>query len=243
MREGVRIVGPMLDLAWPLLIGLMGSLHCLGMCGPIVVACSLQRSKGRGDSGDKPAYSVWPGVLQHVTFHWGRLMVYGLMGALAAVFFRLADPGIFIQALRGSMSLLGGLLLLLLGLVLLRWVPLPSFLEGVSLGTGSLLGRWMRSVIGSQGIGGRVALGIAAGFMPCCLSLAMLVTAGTTQDPVQGFATMVAFGLGTIPVLLVAGFSASWISIRVRIIGEKVAALSVMAMGLMLVFHGTRSLL
>jgi hypothetical protein len=85
-----------------------------------------------------------------------------------------------------------------------------------------------------------MALGLATGFLPCGLSWAMIAKAATTHSLPLGFLTMVAFGLGTVPALFATGVSASFLSIKVRILGEKIAALSLIAMGLVLITKGGR---
>jgi sulfite exporter TauE/SafE len=83
-------------------------------------------------------------------------------------------------------------------------------------------------------------LGLAAGFLPCGLSWAMIIKAATTQDVTAGFLTMGAFGLGTVPALFLMGFSASFLSLKARFLGERIAAFSLLAMGLILIFKGGR---
>jgi uncharacterized protein len=78
------------------------------------------------------------------------------------------------------------------------------------------------------------------GFLPCGLSWAMIVKAATTQSSLAGFLIMVAFGLGTVPALFLPGISASLLSLRSRLVGERLAALSVIVMGLILVFKGAK---
>ena len=85
-----------------------------------------------------------------------------------------------------------------------------------------------------------MALGLSTGFLPCLLSWAMVVKAATTQNLLEGFLTMVSFGLGTVPALFLVGLSASLLSFKIRFFGERVAAVSVIAMGLILIFKGSK---
>jgi sulfite exporter TauE/SafE len=70
----------------------------------------------------------------------------------------------------------------------------------------------------------------------------MLIKAATTENMAEGFMTMVAFGLGTVPTLLGLGISASFFTLRTRLIGERLAAFSVILMGLILAFQGAKLL-
>ena len=230
----------MFDLIAPFSIGFVGSLHCLGMCGPLVLASSLHIKKD-GTQGSNYLAAAWKsGFWHHTAFHLGRIITYGLLGAFAAALFHLADLSRLFANLRGTMTLLGGALMVLLGLVLLQVLPLPSFLTSVPTGQDSLWGRSVPPLLRSQSVGSKMLLGLATGFLPCGLSWAMIVKAATTQSPAAGYLTMAAFGLGTVPALFLTGLSASIFSLKTRILGEKVAALSVIAMGLILVFKGAK---
>lgn len=141
---------------------------------------------------------------------------------------------------RGGATLFGGCLMIFLGLALLKVLPLP----GSSLFSGtaflSFLKRLFPPLLQSRHLGSKMALGLSTGFLPCCLSWAMIVKSATAEDIGGGFLSMVSFGLGTVPALFVTGFSASFLSLRIRLLGERAAALSVIVMGLILIDKGAR---
>jgi sulfite exporter TauE/SafE len=226
-----------LDLFPPFIVGLIGSLHCLGMCGPLIVAYSLQLS-GTGTAAVRAG--VKAGMWHHFVFHAGRLATYGFLGALAAGIFYLANLTLFFKQFRGGLTLVGGVLMILLGLVLLKVFPLPCFLMRLC-GEKGIVGRVSSaSLLRGKQLTSKIGLGVATGFLPCGLSWAMIAKAAATQNIPLGFLTMVAFGLGTVPVLFLTGVTASFISVRTRLLGERIAALSVILMGLILVFKGGR---
>jgi sulfite exporter TauE/SafE len=66
----------------------------------------------------------------------------------------------------------------------------------------------------------------------------MIAKAAATQQVLLGFLTMIAFGMGTIPILLMTGVSASLFSLRMRLLGERLSGLAVILMGLILVYKG-----
>jgi sulfite exporter TauE/SafE len=72
------------------------------------------------------------------------------------------------------------------------------------------------------------------------LSLAMIVKAATTASLFLGCATMLFFGLGTLPALFLTGFSASLLSMKARLLGERVAGAMAMVMGMMLIVKAGR---
>jgi uncharacterized protein len=221
-------------------IGFLGSFHCLGMCGPLILAYSLH-TRGSRNPALRFDGAVFHGeILHHLAFHSGRLLTYGFLGALGGLLFHFASVDRLFLHLRSGMTLLGGVLMIFLGLVLLRAIPLPRltlFPAGDTEGK-RFLGRLLESPSG----GSKVALGMAVGFLPCGLSWAMIVKAATTQNALAGFVIMLAFGLGTVPALFLPGLFASILSVKLRVAGEKLAALSVIAMGLMLVSKGAKVL-
>ena len=228
-----------LDLLAPLIVGLAGSLHCLGMCGPLVVAYSLhiRSTSMEGQPGVTKVRSK--GFAHHLAFHTGRIMCYGLLGAIASVFGYAVGLGQFFVSLRSSVTLAGGLLMVLFGLALLKVISVPV-LSVRSPRPSGFVGRSLPQLLTSDRIASKWALGFAAGFLPCMLSWAMIVKAATTTSPVHGFMTMALFGLGTVPSLFFTGLSASLFTMRMRITGERVAACSVIVMGIILLVKGAR---
>jgi len=228
-----------IDFLAPLMIGFVGSLHCLGMCGPLVMAYSLNiRAAGREPSAGAPAL-WWKGISHHAAFHLGRILTYGFLGALAASLAQVTDLSRFFPWFRSGITLGGGILMVLLGLFLLKVIPVSLF-SLPSLGPKSFWQKIFPPLLQSQHRTSKLALGLAAGFLPCMLSWAMVVKAATTQHPLPGFLTLVFFGLGTAPALFLTGLFSSLISMRTRFLGERVAASSVVAMGLILIFKGSK---
>jgi uncharacterized protein len=229
----------MLDLIAPLIVGFVGSLHCLGMCGPLVVAYSLHMRPTSPD-GTPDVTDLWSkGIAHHLAFHTGRILCYGLLGALASALGYMASFSQFFAGLRNSVILGGGLLMILFGLVLLKVIRMPLF-SLPSFGPHSLFGRALPRLIASDRIASKWALVFAAGFLPCMLSWAIIVKAASTANPVHGFQTMILFGLGTVPALFFTGLSASLFTLRVRLTGERVAACSVIVMGIILLVKGAK---
>jgi len=226
----------MFDLLAPLMIGFVGSLHCLGMCGPLVVAYSLHIRSSTNDRITDPTKFWLKGLSHHGAFHLGRVGTYGILGAGAAGLAHLASFEQLFAGLRSGLTLIGGAMVVLFGLLLLKIFPLTITVRSIS--PGSPFSRWLPPLLRSQRMVSKVALGLAAGFLPCMLSWAMIIKAATTQSPVGGFLTMFAFGLGTMPALFFPGLSASLLSFKARFLGERVAAISIIAMGLILVYKG-----
>ena len=231
-----------IELVTPFLIGLLGSLHCLGMCGPLVMAYSLNIKNPQPQIGRLKSSSWNKGFFHHLAFHFGRIITYGILGALAAGLFTIVGLNFYLN-IRGGLLLGGGALITLLGMVFLKVFPWPAFLTRYSMPFQSLWDRFLPSLLETPGSISKIAMGAACGLLPCSLTSSMLIKSAITENVAEGAMTMVAFGLGTVPALLTVGISASLLTLRIRIIGERVAALSVIAMGLFLMFKGARLLL
>lgn len=224
----------MLETLAPFTIGLIGSLHCLGMCGPLVLAYSLHYK-----TATVPHRSVLSGAfLHHLAFHAGRITTYGILGAAVAGVFGSLEVQKFTMLYRGGFVIVSGILLVALGLVILKIWPLPFLSGWLQSPAGSAFANKVRDLANSRNPISKIGLGLCAGLLPCGLTWAMLVTAASTLHPAGGFLTMVSFGLGTIPLLLATGVSASFISMRMRVLGERAAGFLVMLMGTFLLVKG-----
>ncbi|WP_396586875.1 sulfite exporter TauE/SafE family protein [Bermanella sp. R86510] len=167
--------------AW--LLGFMGSIHCMGMCGGIVGALSM--------NGPKP-------MLQ-LGYHIGRISTYGLLGFIAGFAgLWLADSHDYWGTI---LRVISGLLLVLMGLYLLGQTHVLTWLER----SGSVLWRRLqplsRPLIPTQHGYQAVALGLIWGFLPCGLVYSTLSWALVSADPVKSATLMMVFGLGNLPAL------------------------------------------
>ncbi len=229
----------MLDLLGPLAFGLVGSLHCLGMCGPLVLAYSLHLNPT-----GQPRMRIWPkSAFHHAAFHAGRLFTYGLLGALAGALASLSGIQQAFAGLRTGATIAGGIIMLILGLGLLGLMP-ARFFSMPAWGSSNVFARQYSSrLLTSYTAVSKFVLGFLSGFLPCMLSFAMIVKAAATGHIVTGFFTMLLFGLGTVPVLYGVGISASALSVKVRLAGERIAGCMVIVMGAILILKAARHII
>jgi sulfite exporter TauE/SafE len=211
-----------------LLAGLAGSLHCIGMCGPILVAFS----QAFADVA-QPRVGRFPLRHDFVSYHAGRVWTYGLLGLIA---------GLAGQGLRGSTLLVAwqrgtsvafAVAVVLSGLVLSGIVPAPK-LDTVlgACGLGRLRGRsWFATLVRTPGVTARLLLGALMGLLPCGLVYAALVLAATLPTPAHSALGMLVFGVGTLPALsavLLAGRTApAWL----RLHGTRIVGVALIAVG------------
>jgi hypothetical protein len=154
-------------------------------------------------------------------------MSLGMLGGMAA---GLAPLG-------RALALGGGAAMVALGLANLGLVPWRFSLEGEG---GNRLWRFFRrlfqGLIGAGGASGKFALGLANGLLPCGFSYAFLARAAATGSPIEGGLVMLAFGAGTVPALLGAGLLLG--RFRLPRWSERLAAVAVLMMGLLLLWRG-----
>jgi len=144
---------------------------------------------------------------------------------------------------RAGFAVASGLALIGLGLIVFRTLPLPTFVTRLLSPQAPVLGKQLAKLTNSGAPGSKLGLGLFVGLLPCGLTWAMLVAAASTLSPLRGFVTMVSFGLGTIPALLAAGLSVSLLSARIRLFGERAAAIFIILMGALLAVRGLAAIL
>jgi len=203
-------------------LGLASSLHCIGMCGPIVL------SYGVGLSGPKLA--------AHAAYNAGRILTYMFLGALAGT----AGRGIgLVGQLAGLASgarIFAGAAMIFAGVLMIGIIPSSPL---VQLGWGR---RFRLPFLGPLILGSRTRhkffLGLTLGFLPCGLIYAALLKALDSGTAVAGAFTMLAFGLGTAGALFAVGLASSFAGARFGRWSNRVAAISVMIFGAILLWRG-----
>ncbi len=205
------------------LTGLLGSGHCLGMCGGLVSAFFL-RTQARG-------------LAPHLAYHGARLGSYTLIGLAAALFGAVLVGTGGIGLAQGVLQILAGLVVILLGLDLLGLSPWRNTLGFAPLA-------WLRRQFGQASRRGPLlgaAIGGAInGLMPCSMTLAMAVQATTAPTPGAGALLLLAFGLGTLPAMSFASWLFGRLGVRARKRLLQAAAFTVIALGLATLWQGSR---
>lgn len=172
------------------LVGLLGGTHCVGMCGGIVGALSL---------GGEPRWSL------HLAYNSGRILSYGLAGALAGALGAASVSAGGQWPLRTGLYLFANLMLLAMGLYLLGLTRALAFTERLGQGLWRRLQPLSRPFLPARRVSQALPLGMVWGWLPCGLVYSALASAISTGSALQGALLMLAFGLGTLPNLLMAG--------------------------------------
>ena len=176
------------------LVGLLGGGHCAGMCGGIVGALSAQ------PGGGKP--------LLHVAYSSGRIASYSLAGAIAG---SVGGLGLLYSGalpVQLGLYILANLMLLILGLYLAGFSPLAARLEAAGQFLWRRIQPWTGRFLPADTVPRALAVGVLWGWIPCGLVYGVLATALLSGSATSGALVMLAFGLGTLPNLLLAGLLA-----------------------------------
>ncbi|HLP20289.1 MAG TPA: sulfite exporter TauE/SafE family protein, partial [Chitinophagales bacterium] len=167
-----------------LTIGFVGSLHCIGMCGPIALALPVY---GQG---------VFNRIAGPLLYNTGRIITYGFLGML----FGLLGKGFVIGGYQQLLSIILGILILasmLLPASIKSRLGMTKIIAPFIAKIKSLLGRFLKQ----RTAGSFLIIGLLNGLLPCGLVYLAIAGAIATGDVINSGAFMMAFGIGTIPAL------------------------------------------
>lgn len=214
----------MLTIVPALLAGLLGSAHCVGMCGGFVALLSI---------GDRRSV-----VLRQAAYFGGKTMTYAAFGALAGTAGALITD--VLGAFAGTLAVgLGvGMVFVGLGLCGVTIGAQSASGTGVAARLGPLVGR----LVGSGSTGSLVLLGALNGLLPCGLVYGMLGIAAATGSAASGAMTMAVFGLATLPALALTGVLSQRLRPSGRLRMQRLAGVLVVVMGVLTLARGAEAL-
>jgi len=221
------------------MIGLLGGVHCVGMCGGIVSAFSVASARRPfpvrvTTSGALASGAALDDALRVVAYNAGRLSSYAIAGAIAGGVAQGVRTLSFMSSLQIGAYVLANLMLVALGLFLMdAWRGLAR-LEAA----GQLVWRrvqpLVRHLLPVDSAGKAFALGGLWGWVPCGMVYSVLLTAMLSGSATSGAAVMLAFGAGTLPVLLTMGMLGTKLQAWTRRRGVRIACGAVvLAFGLL----------
>lgn len=200
------------------LVGLLGGTHCVGMCGGIVGALAM-------GGGRKPGL--------HLAYNAGRIASYAAAGALAGA---IGEAGIALSGtlpVRMLLFAFANAMLVALGLYLMGATRVLAFSERLGQGLWRKISPMTRQFLPARTVAQAFPLGLLWGWLPCGLVYSALVTALTSGSALRGAGMMVAFGVGTLPTLLLAGLLAVRLNeYLARPVLRRAAGLIVLSFGL-----------
>jgi len=189
-----------------LMVGFLGGVHCLGMCGPLAGAFTFSLAS---EIQKSPAHVA----KMQLTYNLGRLTSYAVLGAIAGVVgMVLVEAGSLLSVQRWLLAF-AGIWMLVLAAWLLGWSSLPSRLENLAGGWWSgVSSRWRARFLPVRLLTGAYLFGLLWGCLPCGLVYSTLLLALSSGSWFDGGLVMLAFGLGTLPNLMLMGVSAFWLT-------------------------------
>ncbi|MBN4082465.1 sulfite exporter TauE/SafE family protein [Mariprofundus ferrooxydans] len=211
-------------LPWMFMMGFMGSLHCVGMCGGLVTAISMSSKK-----------TWWAGLF---AYQLGRISTYAILGLFVG-FMGLAlndFGGDLIQRLIGTLA---GSLMIIFALNLAGWLPDPVQRLSIWVTHKTGLVQLASSLAKHARLRGWYALGLVNGLLPCGLVYAALALGIASGHAIHASLMMVSFGLGTIPAMMFVPSILQKMGPVLRLNTLRIAALLMIFLGLLTIFRST----
>ncbi len=210
----------MTDLAAVFLIGLLGVIHCVSMCGALMAACSMRLGGGTGFA---------------LTYNLGRVLTYSILGVLMGLMGKALMQAGMLSGFRSTLPVIAGVVMVLIGIDLLGLMP-----KAVKRFTGRLVpGRFFERFAKVGKKNKKTAafmMGMVNGLIPCAMVYAVGAKAAATAEPVSGMLIMAALGAGTfLPLVFATSLAGSLRKFNSRTF-TSVTALIIIALGVKTIY-------
>lgn len=203
------------------IFGLISSLHCIGMCGPIAMMLPVDRN----NQAKK--------VLQIMLYHIGRLTAYGTLGLL----FGIVGKGLFLAGIQQQISIIAGILMITVVLIPEKIFARYNFSKPVY----RVISK-VKTSLGSQfrkkSYKALFTIGLLNGFLPCGLVYVALFGAIAMQHEVLSVTYMLLYGLGTIPMMSAVVYLSNLVSMPVRNKIQKAIPYVAVCIGMLFIMRG-----
>ncbi len=208
-------------------LGLLGSIHCAGMCGGIVGLLHQSR-KNSSDSSLKAS------IVTSFAFNGGRIMSYMVAGALASLVGFSLIGLVGMKTGMSIMQLLGGFFMILLGLYVTGiWNGLAA-VERLGQVLWKRLGPLLQTLLPVTSYTQAIKVGAVWGWLPCGLVYSALVLVMASGNPLTGAIAMGAFGLGTLPMLTAIGVVSQRVNIATKPVVRKTVGTLIVIFGFLM---------
>jgi sulfite exporter TauE/SafE len=204
-----------------LLFGLIASLHCVGMCGPIAMMLPLDRNN-EAKKGT-----------QIITYHIGKLSAYGILGLI----FGLLGRSFYLAGLQQQLSIFVGILMIMVAVVPEKEFAKYNFskpIYRIITKVKSSLGQQFKS----KSYQSLFTIGLLNGFLPCGMVYVAIFGAIAMQSISMGIVYMLLFGLGTIPLLTAVIYISNLLSFSFRGNLQKMIPLVAVLIGMLFIIRG-----
>ena len=202
-------------------IGAAGSLHCVGMCGPLSLALPVHHlSKTRK-------------FLSLLLYQFGRIITYSLLGLI----FGLAGRRIYLSGYQQGFSIILGIIVLVFAVMyfIQKHSIHLSFLKGFYLFTQKVITKLLGSKANPSNF---LMIGMANGLLPCgMIYIAIAATLSLTQVT-HSVLFMIMFGLGTLPAMMLVAYAGQMMNIETRRLFRKAVPVFIIIVGIGLILRG-----
>jgi uncharacterized protein len=215
------------DLALLFGASVLGSAHCVAMCGPYVAMCTAQFVP----RGATPAarYGL------RVFFNLGRIATYSLIGLIVGAFGQIAQELASGFGVTGATAIAAGIAAMIFGLSMIGWFRDPARVVAMA-GLGRLLVAGRVRVNQAPPAAAPLLLGALQGWLPCALVYAAASRASLAGSPAMGALTMLVFGLGTLPAVFAMTLVPQTLLRRVK--AQRLAGVLLAGLGVLLILRG-----
>ena len=202
-------------------IGFFGSLHCVGMCGPLALALPL------------PTNSVWQKVVGALLYNLGRAITYSVLGLI----FGFVGVGLKHSGIQQVVSILCGVVMIL-SVVLPGLIKLPKGSNKVTNSIYNTLKKKIGDSLNRRKIGNLFIIGILNGFLPCGLVYVAISKAVLSLSLAESVLSMFFFGLGTLPMMFSVAFFSDIIKSRYLYQLKKFIPVFIILLGIIFILRG-----
>ena len=204
-----------------LIIGLLGSLHCMGMCGPMALALPLGNKTG------------WRKVVSSLLYNIGRAGTYSLMGLVLG----LLGAGAKIAGIQQWVSIVCGIIIIL-SVMPFRFLNLKKLFSDIFYKNNHFIQKGISKRMRNQKLSTLFIIGLLNGLLPCGLVYIAISGALATDSIAKSVGFMFLFGLGTLPMLFVISYFGSLIKGRILPRIQKALPVFVVILGLLFIIRG-----
>ncbi|MHC1706129.1 MAG: sulfite exporter TauE/SafE family protein [Bacteroidales bacterium] len=209
-----------MDWIQALLIGILGSFHCAGMCGPIALALPLKNTS--------PASRV----LSSLIYNAGRIITYGILGLV----FGLLGRGLYLGGLQQWTSII-------VGAIMILSVVFPLLFKSTAINSNinksfAFVKQGFSKFLSVRSYPSVLIIGLLNGLLPCGLVYIALAGAIVTGHASDGILFMVLFGLGTLPMMFILPLAGTVISLKYRKMVNKIVPYVIILIGVLFILRG-----
>jgi sulfite exporter TauE/SafE len=208
------------------LIGLFGSMHCIGMCGGFVAMYCLKSSFAR------------PSLQYHLLYNLGRITTYSILGGMLGYIGSFAAYVGRHRGVPGAVLLVAGVFMILMGLNMAGMLGKGGLLDDTGITERAFFRKALRNILALESVWGTLLLGLLLGFLPCGLLYPVLMHAAASGGFISGMVIMSVFGVGTVPAMFSFGIVVSKIQPHMKLFVYRIAAGMIVLLGMHSLMRG-----